>query len=484
VAYFTASLPTPGFVFLNGGPGLINGPYTFSNGTNRYLVTLDSSPYAQTPNDDSLLIYKSSDQGHTWANIVTDINRGASARPGIRCCQIGTVIYILAVNANGYGFGLWLFRFDMATDTFLADDGLPGFATYDNVVMCPWADGSLFIARYGVSGGGTGVDVMNWNAGVWGTFVNVPASAGGLYPLSTVKEKLTERIHLFAFEVVAGPASGYLWHISFTPPTTANVPQTIYNATRIIRPDDTGIGLIKGNDEQVLFPFRVGVLPADEISSVHVLRGTCEDNPTWTDETVWSPGTTPYASQFRIWAYPYAAGVDQAGRIYLLFPSESEQPYALMPLPNVRASLWETHTDLLVGGWSAPVSIFDLPLGQEIAAIYPVKISDTDWGAIIGAYNTVTFTGPNFKDSLYVYYLGQQTPIQPLSIICDNPPSGQVGVAYSHTFPTSGGTPPYTFSILAGVLPPGLTLDPATGIVSGTPTAAGTYPFIIQVVSS
>jgi len=72
----------------------------------------------------------------------------------------------------------------------------------------------------------------------------------------------------------------------------------------------------------------------------------------------------------------------------------------------------------------------------------------------------------------------------PLSITCDNPPSGQVGIVYSHAFPALGGTPPYTFSILAGSLPPGLTLDPATGIVSGTPTAAGTYPFIIQVASS
>lgn len=68
-----------------------------------------------------------------------------------------------------------------------------------------------------------------------------------------------------------------------------------------------------------------------------------------------------------------------------------------------------------------------------------------------------------------------------LGITCDSPPDGIVGVAYTHTFPATDGTPPYTFSITAGALPDGLTLDSATGEVSGTPTVADTFPFTIQV---
>jgi hypothetical protein len=57
-------------------------------------------------------------------------------------------------------------------------------------------------------------------------------------------------------------------------------------------------------------------------------------------------------------------------------------------------------------------------------------------------------------------------------------PDGQVGVAYSHT-PEADGDGPFTFA--GSDLPPGLTLNGATGEVSGTPTAAGTYFMTLTV---
>ncbi len=50
-------------------------------------------------------------------------------------------------------------------------------------------------------------------------------------------------------------------------------------------------------------------------------------------------------------------------------------------------------------------------------------------------------------------------------------PDGQVGAAYSRTLVADGGTTPYTWSVSAGTLPAGLTLNPTTGVLSGTPTA-------------
>jgi large repetitive protein len=70
-----------------------------------------------------------------------------------------------------------------------------------------------------------------------------------------------------------------------------------------------------------------------------------------------------------------------------------------------------------------------------------------------------------------------------LSITTTSLPSGTVGVAYSSTLSATGGTPPYTWSLTAGSLPPGLALS-ASGSISGTPTTAGSYNFTIQASDS
>jgi hypothetical protein len=61
----------------------------------------------------------------------------------------------------------------------------------------------------------------------------------------------------------------------------------------------------------------------------------------------------------------------------------------------------------------------------------------------------------------------------PLVVFGTSPAYGDVGVAYSAAFTASGGTSPYVFSLSAGALPAGLSLDATTGRIAGTPTAAG-----------
>ncbi|MGB8885890.1 MAG: Ig domain-containing protein [Candidatus Korobacteraceae bacterium] len=62
-------------------------------------------------------------------------------------------------------------------------------------------------------------------------------------------------------------------------------------------------------------------------------------------------------------------------------------------------------------------------------------------------------------------------------------PPGAVNVPYSASFQGSGGTGPFTWSITAGTLPPGLTLNQQGGI-TGTPTMFGQYPFTVTVTDS
>lgn len=63
-------------------------------------------------------------------------------------------------------------------------------------------------------------------------------------------------------------------------------------------------------------------------------------------------------------------------------------------------------------------------------------------------------------------------------------PHGDVGVSYLQTITVSGGMAPYTFSVTAGSLPAGLTLNPSTGVISGTPTQVETANFTITAVDA
>ena len=71
-----------------------------------------------------------------------------------------------------------------------------------------------------------------------------------------------------------------------------------------------------------------------------------------------------------------------------------------------------------------------------------------------------------------------------LSLSFPAPPSGMVGIAYTDTLTATGGTTPYTWSVSAGTLPAGITLNASTGVLAGTPTAAGTSSFTIKVTDA
>lgn len=77
--------------------------------------------------------------------------------------------------------------------------------------------------------------------------------------------------------------------------------------------------------------------------------------------------------------------------------------------------------------------------------------------------------------------IGVKPPIGSPTITTTTLPDGVTGTAYSQTLQATDGLTPYTWSILSGTLPTGLTLAASTGVISGTPTTGQVASFTVQV---
>jgi len=78
------------------------------------------------------------------------------------------------------------------------------------------------------------------------------------------------------------------------------------------------------------------------------------------------------------------------------------------------------------------------------------------------------------------YFLNISGVMEPLSIQNAPSPIANVGLQYSQQLFASSGVSPFSWSLLSGALPPGLSISNA-GVISGNPTTIGTFSFTIQV---
>ena len=133
------------------------------------------------------------------------------------------------------------------------------------------------------------------------------------------------------------------------------------------------------------------------------------------------------------------------------------------------------------GGYTYSVSSGSLPAGLAL---------DASTGVIGGtptATGSSTFTvqavdsSANTGSRSYTINIGASGAV---TVAPDNLPNGTQGAPYTQTVTATGGTGPYRFRLFAGALPPGLTLDPNTGIISGTPTTSGPANFTIEATDS
>lgn len=116
----------------------------------------------------------------------------------------------------------------------------------------------------------------------------------------------------------------------------------------------------------------------------------------------------------------------------------------------------------------------------------PGLVLDASTGVVSGTptalFNAdITFSVTDSYPATVTRVLNLQVTQPPALNLAANLGPAFVGAAFSGSANASGGVAPYTYFIQSGALPGGLSLDPSSGAISGTPAAAGSFPFTMGV---
>ena len=267
---------------------------------------------------------------------------------------------------------------------------------------------------------------------------------------------------------------------------------------------ETGVGFANA---------RALVLPFDVTGGVDGPTWALAGNPPWlgvsySPATSTSPGSPPIL---------YASGQVPASGSYPFslqawddYTSVTSGPLRVVIVPKLSLSQgsqeaergtsyrWDLST--LGSGGASPLSfeVDDCPgcgalppglsLDRQSGVVSGVPSTDGSYHFVVAVTDALGATA-TAQMSLVVYSLNQQ----PLTVEPASLPAGTVGKAYSETLEAVGaGTPPFSWKITAGALPPGVGLAVssykpwygAKATISGTPTKAGSFSFTVRLTDS
>jgi hypothetical protein len=155
-------------------------------------------------------------------------------------------------------------------------------------------------------------------------------------------------------------------------------------------------------------------------------------------------------------------------------------------LPNGSNGVAYNQTIITSGG-VAPITyavgIGSLPPGLKLNSVGTIIGTPSSSGTNIFTINAIDTGTPPLTVPSPIYTITINPP-PPLSITSTVMATGITGTPYSSAIASSGGVPPLTWSVPPVTLPPGLSLNTASGLISGTPTTAGVYKFFPTVMDS
>lgn len=352
---------------------------------------------------------------------------------------------------------------------------------YGNILIEPDAAGNRQITHYG----GDGATTANYRKGVLyfyqNTIVSTRTDRTTLFRLSTNEERCDARNNIF-YVAAAGntlsllDASGVLdisrnwfkpgWAISFsTFGGTVNNDGTSVQSTapgfinEAAQNYYLAVGSICINAGGALNP---NVLPAHDVVRQYIKHQFSEPRPT--------------------------SGARDIGAYEAQSVAPADLVLTTTSLPNGTAGTAYSSTLAATGGvtpyaWSIVAG--SLPAGLSLNAQSGV-ISGTPTSAGTANFTVRVTDAQNPADSAdksLSLMINGAAPA-PLNITTTSLPSARRNRAYGSTLQATGGVRPYAWSLAAGNLPPGLTLNAATGYISGTPTTRGTWNFTVRAQDS
>jgi hypothetical protein len=196
-------------------------------------------------------------------------------------------------------------------------------------------------------------------------------------------------------------------------------------------------------------------------------------------------GTFDFAATVTDGESPVA--IATANFVVVVAGSSSQLAISTSSLPNGTSGTTYSARLQATGGttpytWSLVTG--QLPVGLSLAA---------DSGAITGTptqAGSFSFTarvsdgGTVAPQKSFTISIASSEPVAAVSIATGSLPSGTSGTAYSASLQATGGQAPYGWSLASGALPAGVSLNPSTGVLSGTPSESGQSSFVAKVTDS
>jgi hypothetical protein len=163
---------------------------------------------------------------------------------------------------------------------------------------------------------------------------------------------------------------------------------------------------------------------------------------------------------------------------------QPEPPFVLLGTQLPPATVSEEYSVLLQTESGVPPRSWSLVSGSLPPGLQLDPNLGGIWGipAASGTFNfrvRVTDSATNAAEQSYSLEVTGEA--KPLLITTLAPTNALPDIYYDGEIGYDGGAPPYRFTLLSGSLPPGVELNPETGLITGVPTASGDFGFIVQL---